>query len=83
MGVGGQRHAPAALRRGKRPVPVVYEAGWAPGPVRKGVKNLAPRSSDRPGRSELLYRLRYLGRLMTCPIQLLWILFLQLSTKYK
>jgi hypothetical protein len=31
MGVSGQRHAPAALYpRGKHPVPIVQEAGWAP-----------------------------------------------------
>ena len=35
MGVGGQHHAPAALPSGKDPVPIVQEAGWAPGRVRK------------------------------------------------
>jgi hypothetical protein len=33
MGVGGQRHAPAAFTPGKDPVPIVQEAVWAPGPV--------------------------------------------------
>jgi hypothetical protein len=33
MGVGSQRHAPAALPLEKDPVPMVSEAGWAPGPV--------------------------------------------------
>jgi hypothetical protein len=35
MGVGGQRHVPAAFHpRGKEPsVPIVQEAGWAPEPV--------------------------------------------------
>jgi hypothetical protein len=35
MGVGGQRHAPAALLPpGKGPpIPIVQEAGWAPEPV--------------------------------------------------
>ena len=50
-GVGGQRHAP---------VPIGQEAGWAPGPVRTGSKNLAPtwiRSLDRPAPWESLYRL--------------------------
>ena len=45
-------------------VPIVYEAGCAPGPVWTGVENLAPsgtRSPDSPTRSESLYRLRYLG----------------------
>ena len=30
---GGQPHAPAASTGGKDPVPIVQEAGWAPGPV--------------------------------------------------
>ena len=42
MGVGGQRHAPAALPPGKDPVPIEWEAGWAPGPVWTGAENLAP-----------------------------------------
>ena len=40
MGVDGQRHAPPALPPGKDPVPIVQEAGWAPGPVWTGVENL-------------------------------------------
>ena len=64
MGVDGQRQAPAAFTPGKDPVPIVQEAGWAPGPIWIGVENLAPtgiRSPDRPARSESLYRLRYPG----------------------
>jgi hypothetical protein len=60
MGAGGQRHTPAALT----PVPIVQEAGWSPGPVWTGAKNLAltgTRSPDRPARSESLYRLTYPG----------------------
>jgi len=41
MGVGGQRHAPAALPPGKDPVPIVSEGGWAQGPVWTGTENLA------------------------------------------
>jgi hypothetical protein len=44
------------------PVPIVQEAGWAPGPVWTGAENLPPtgiRSPDRPARSQSLYRLRY------------------------
>jgi hypothetical protein len=55
MGVGGQRHTPAAFTPGKDPVPIVQEAGWAPGPVGTGAENFAPtgiRSPDRPARSE-------------------------------
>jgi hypothetical protein len=47
---------------GKDPVPIVQEAGWAPGPVWTGAENLAPtgiRSPDRPARSQSLYRLNY------------------------
>jgi len=47
---------------GKDPVPIVQEAGWAPGPVWTGAENLAPtgiRSPDRPARSQSLYRLSY------------------------
>ena len=43
-------------------VPIVQEAGWAPGPVWTGAENLAPtevRSLDHPARSQSLYRLRY------------------------
>ena len=61
-GVGGQRHAPAAIPPGKDPVPIVQEAGWAPWPVWTGAENLAAtgiRSPDRPARSGSLYRLRY------------------------
>jgi hypothetical protein len=66
VGVGGQRHAPAAFTPGKDPVPIVHEAGWAPGPVWIGSENLGPtgiRSPDRPARSESLYRLSYRGPL--------------------
>jgi hypothetical protein len=47
---------------GKDPVPIVQEAGWAPGPVWTGAENLAPTgigSPDRPARSQSLYRLSY------------------------
>ena len=46
---------------GKDLVPIVQEAGWAPGPVWTGVENLAPtgiQSLDRPPSSQSLYRLR-------------------------
>ena len=52
----------------KDPVPIVQEAGWAPGPVWTGAENLAPsgiRSPDRPARSQSLYRLRYPAHIMT------------------
>ena len=45
---------------GKDPVPIVQEAGWAPGPVWKGGKSRSTRirSPDRPAHSQSLYRLR-------------------------
>ena len=47
--------------RGKDPVPIVQEAGWAPGPVWMGGKSRHHRDSipDRPARSESVYRLSY------------------------
>jgi len=47
---------------GRDPVPIVQEAGWAPGPEWTGAENLASigiRSPHRPARSQSLYRLRY------------------------
>jgi hypothetical protein len=59
----GSESAPRPLfTLGKDPVPIVQEAGWAPGPDWTGTENLAPtgiRSPDRPARSQSLYRLRY------------------------
>ena len=46
---------------GKDPVPILQEAGWAPGPVWTGGKSRLHRDSipDRPTRSQSLYRLSY------------------------
>ena len=33
---------------GKDPVPILYEAGWAPGPVWTGAENLAPNEIRSP-----------------------------------
>ena len=46
---------------GKDPVPILQEAGWAPGPVWTGGKSHPNRDSipDRPARSQSLYRLSY------------------------
>ena len=46
MGVGGQRHAPAAFIPGKDLLPIVQEAGWVPGQVWTGAENLAPAGFD-------------------------------------
>ena len=41
-----------SLPHGKDPVPIVQEAGWAPGPVRTGAENIAPPQRDSiPGPS--------------------------------
>ena len=48
--MGGQRDAPAAYPW-ERPLPIVQEAGCAPGPVRTGAKNFVATgilSPDRP-----------------------------------
>jgi len=46
---------------GKDPVPIVQEAGWAPGSVWRCGKSRSHRDStlDRPARSQSLYRLSY------------------------
>jgi hypothetical protein len=46
---------------GKDPVPILQEAGWAPGSVWRGGKSRPHRDSilDRPARSQSLYRLSY------------------------
>ena len=46
---------------GKDPVPILQEAGWAPGPVWTGGRSPPHRDSipDRPVRSQSLYRLSY------------------------
>jgi hypothetical protein len=48
--------------RGKEPVPIVQDAGWAPGPVWTGTENLVLtriRSPDHPARSQSICRSRY------------------------
>jgi hypothetical protein len=53
---------PYRFTPGKDLVPIVQEAGWAPGPVWTGAENLSPtgiRSTDRSARSQSLYRLSY------------------------
>jgi len=46
---------------GKDPVPILQEAGWAPGPVWTDGKSRRNRDSipDRPARSQSLYRLNH------------------------
>ena len=64
MGMGRQRLAPSPYTGERDPVPIVQEAGWAPWPIWTGAENLTRigiRSTDRPARSESLYRLSYPG----------------------
>ena len=54
----GQRHDPAAsctMGTGKEPVPIVQEAGWAPGPVWTGAENLAPTGIGSPDHPPRIY----------------------------
>jgi len=66
---GGEWSASRPVRSlppGKDPVPIVQEAGLAPGPVWIGAENLAAtgiRSTDRPALSQSLYRQHYLAHL--------------------
>ena len=63
-GGGWSTQRPGRFTPGNDPVPIVQEAGQAPGPVWTGAENLAPtgiRSPDRPAGSESLYRLSYRG----------------------
>jgi hypothetical protein len=62
MGGGRSTPRPGRFTPWKDPVPIVYEAGEAPGPVWTGAENVAPtgiRYPDRPVRSESLCRLSY------------------------
>jgi hypothetical protein len=59
---GRSEPRPGRFSYEKDPVPIVQEAGWAPGPVWTGAENLAHtgiRSPDRPARTQSLYRLSY------------------------
>jgi hypothetical protein len=64
MGVGSQRHAPAALPRRKSRYPLYTSLGGPQGHSGR-VRKISPptgiRSQDRPARSESLYRLSYPG----------------------
>ena len=65
----------------KDTVPIVQEAGWAPGPVWTGAENLAPtgiRSPNRPARSHSLHRLRYPAHLRSTKL-----IFVEMSKKKK
>jgi hypothetical protein len=48
MEVGGQHHAPDHFTLGKDPIPIVKEAGWAPGPVGDGYGKSHPHQDSIP-----------------------------------
>ena len=58
---GGEPQAPATSTPGNDPVPILQEAGWAPGPVWTGRKSRPYGDSipDHPAPSQSLYRLNY------------------------
>ena len=61
-GGGWSTPHPGRFTPGKDPVPIVWEAGWTPGPVWTDAENLPStgiRFPDCPARSESLYRLSY------------------------
>ena len=63
-GDGWSTPRPGRFTPRKYTVPILQEAGWAPGPFWTGAENLAStgiRSPDRPARSESLFRLSYRG----------------------
>jgi hypothetical protein len=58
------QHTPVVLPSGKDPVPILWEAGWAPGPVWTVVGRVRPtgiRSLDRPVSTGSLFQIRYPG----------------------
>ena len=61
MGLGGSAPCASHLYPGKDPVPILQEAGWAPGQVWTGGKSRPDWDSnpDLPARSQSLYRLSY------------------------
>jgi len=66
---GWSTPCPGRFTPGEDTVPIVEEAGWAPGPVWTGAENLTPtgiRFLDRPSCSKSLYRLRYPGPFVAC-----------------
>jgi hypothetical protein len=80
-GSGLSESRPGHFTPRKDPVPIVQEAGWAPGPVWTYAKNLAStgiRSPDRPALSNSLYRLSSPGSYVLNVSELiyLWISYL-------
>ena len=72
MGVGSQPHAPATSTPGKDPVPIVQEAGWAPGPVWTGGESRPHRDSilDHQARSSVAIPAELPGKGANSPLPL-------------
>ena len=78
MGMGGQRHAPAALPPGKTLCPLYRSLGGPhgrSGRVRKIWPPTGIPSPDRPARSESLYRLG-------CPGPWKWYTYVRILTSF-
>jgi len=67
-GGGWSTPGPNRFTPGNEPVPTVYEAEWAPGPVRRVRKISAPLRFDPRNVPESLYRLRYPGSRISPPM---------------
>ena len=79
---GGERSA-SRPGRSLPPVPILQEAGWAPGPFWRGAENIAPtgiRSPDRPARSQTLHRLSYPTRQRSVTLQFFCLILKTLVT---
>jgi hypothetical protein len=54
-GGGRSTPCPGCFTPGKDPVPIVQEAGWAPGPVGMGAENFNPTGVRSPGCAAHIY----------------------------
>jgi hypothetical protein len=57
--VDGQRDTPAVLLQGKRPLSILQEAEWGGLHDAKSLSHTGALATDRPARSDLLYRLSW------------------------
>ena len=68
---------------GKDPVPILQEAGWAPGPIWTSGKSRPHLDSitDRPARSQSLYRLSYPAHTFVCIIYIYIYTYIYIITR--
>ena len=66
---------------GKDPVPILQEAGWAPGPVWTGGKSRPHRNSipDRPARSSVAIPTELPGPLLQCKLNYIYASYLRIN----